>query len=462
VRRAGHLRRALGDAGFRRLFAVRLACQFGDGVFQAGLAGAVLFDPQRQARAAEVAAAFAVLLVPYSLIGPFAGVLLDRWWRQRVLVWANLARVAAVPLVSAEIAGAVSGPALYASALVIISLSRFLLCALGAALPSVVPDPELVTTNAISATVGTIATAVGGAAAIGVRAGIGSSNGDYALIAVAALVPYALAALVAGGFARTALGPSAAQRAARETAREVARGLLAGVRRVRGCPPVADALAAIAAQRLCYGIWTVCTVLLYRNRFTGGGLFPAGLTGLGQVVAGVALGGALAALVTPAAFRRLGAVRWPALMLAAAGVLEIVLGLPYRKPLVLLAAVVLAFTAQAVKISVDTLVQHHLEDAYRGRVFALYDTLFNLAIVLAAALTAAVLPDDGHAPAAVLVVGAAYVLTAAAYLRRARRTTPAVRPPPRRARADRVPSAAPAGADTHHRRAGRAARRGSP
>ena len=46
-----HLRAVLAQPGFRRLFATRLAGQFGDGVFQAALAGAVLFDPQRQAHA---------------------------------------------------------------------------------------------------------------------------------------------------------------------------------------------------------------------------------------------------------------------------------------------------------------------------------------------------------------------------------------------------------------------------
>src|SRR5207247_6636496 len=118
--RHGHLLAALASPGFRRLLAVRLVCQFGDGVFQASLAGAVLFDPQRQAHAADVAAAFTVLLLPYSLVGPFAGVLLDRWWRQRVLVLANAARGVAVLGVAAEIAAGVEGVAFYSSALVII------------------------------------------------------------------------------------------------------------------------------------------------------------------------------------------------------------------------------------------------------------------------------------------------------------------------------------------------------
>ncbi|MDT4914445.1 MAG: hypothetical protein QOC66_3573 [Pseudonocardiales bacterium] len=418
---------ALAEPGFRRLTAVRLASQFGDGVFQASLAGAVLFDPQRQAHATDVAAGFAVLLLPYSLIGPFAGVLLDRWWRQRVITLANLTRAVLVLGVAAEIAAGMSGFLFYASALVIISISRFILSALSAATPRVVADAELVTANALSATVGTLIGATGGAAAIGVRALIGDTDTDYALIAAAALIPFALGAALASGFPRARLGPSEAERQARETPREVLRGMVAGARHVRALPPVANGLAAIAVHRLCYGIWTVCTVLLYRNYFADGGFFRAGLTGLTQVVAAVAAGGALAAFVTPAAFRRLGGVGWPTVTLAGSAVIELALGPIYTKPMLVLAALLLGFTSQGTKISVDTLIQHHVVDAFRGRVFALYDTLFNLALVIAAALTAALLPETGHSPAAVLAISAGWAATAAWYFTRSRRTSASVR-----------------------------------
>jgi MFS family permease len=423
VRRRGHLLAAFANPGFRRLLAVRLACQFGDGVFQAGLAGAVLFNPERQARAADVAAGFTVLLLPYSVLGPFAGVLLDRWWRQRVLTLANVVRAAVVLGVAAEIAAGVTGAPFYASALVIISLSRFVLSALSAAQPRVVPDPELVTANAIATTGGTISAAIGGAAAIGVRAGLGTTNHDYAVIAAAALLPYLVGALLARGFSRTRLGPTDAERRARETPAEVFRGLLAGARTVLRVPRAANALGAIAVQRLCYGVWTVCTVLLYRNYFADDGFFRSGLTGLGQVVAAVAIGGALAALVTPSAFRRFGAVSWPGAMLAVSAVLEIALVLPYSMQWLLLGALLLSLASQATKISVDTVLQHEISDAFRGRVFALYDMLFNLALVLAAVLTALVLPEDGHSPASVFVLAAGWALTAAGYVSRSRRTS---------------------------------------
>jgi hypothetical protein len=89
----------------------------------------------------------------------------------------------------------------------------------------------------------------------------------------------------------------------------------------------------------------------------------------------------------------------------------------------LLAALLLTFTSQAVKISVDTLVQHHVEDDFRGRVFALYDMLFNVALVAAAVLTALALPENGHSPASVVAVAATWAATAIGYLSGSRRTT---------------------------------------
>lgn len=430
----GHLRAILVLPGFRRLYAARLAGQFGDGVLQAGLAGAVLFSPERQAHAADVAAGFAVLLVPYSLIGPFAGVLLDRWWRQRVLVRVNLLRAVPLLVLVAELAGGLRGVAFYATALVAISLGRFVLAALSTALPHVVDPGRLVTGNAFCTTSGTIATALGAGAAIAARAAAGGSDGAYALVTLSALAPFLLAAGMAHGFARTALGPDDAEREARETLAAVARGLVAGARQLHAANPARHALAAMAVHRLCYGLWTVCTVLLYRNYFTDAGPVRAGLSGLGQVVAAVAVGGGLAALITPAAARRFGYARWPALMLLAGGVAQVGLVLPYRLQWLLASALLLALVSQSFKICVDTIVQTYVVDEFRGRVFTIYDTLFNLALVVAAVLTAAVLPDDGRAPAAVIAIGLAYAVVAVLYLRLASaalsgRSTPA-RPRP--------------------------------
>lgn len=410
-----HLRAVLAQPGFRRLFAVRLAGQFGDGVFQAALAGAVLFDPQRQAHASDIAAGFAVLLLPYSLIGPFAGVLLDRWSRQRVLVVANLIRGAGAVGVGIELALGLHGQPLYASALVVISLNRFVLSTLSVALPHVASGEELVTANALSTTIGSVATTVGAGIAIGLRAPLGSSNGAYAVIAIAAVAPYFFASLLARGFERRVLGPDEDEQAARETVRLVLLGLVDGGRHIVARRPALYGLTMITLVRFGYGVTTVSTLLLYRNHFHSDGIFRAGLAGLAQVTGLLALGGGVGALITPFASRRLNLARWPVVLLGLATIVMLTLWLPYRLPLILAGVFAMALAAQGLKICVDTVVQRTIEDVYRGRVFTVYDTLFNVAFVGAAVVTAFALPDSGYAPDSIIAIAALYFVAGAGY-----------------------------------------------
>ena len=163
----GHaVRRVLRRPDFRRLYGTRLASQCADGIFQASLAGVVLFSPESAGDPADIAAGFAALLLPYSFVGPFAGVLLDRWRRQRVLVIANLVRCLLVALVAVEIAAGVGGTLFFATALMVTSVNRFFLAGLSAALPHVVPPTGLVTANALSTTSGSVAAVLGGGMAL--------------------------------------------------------------------------------------------------------------------------------------------------------------------------------------------------------------------------------------------------------------------------------------------------------
>ena len=82
----------------------------------------------------------------------------------------------------------------------------------------------------------------------------------------------------------------------------------------------------------------------------------------------------------------------------------------------------MAPTMSTGKIATDTVVQSSVDDAYRGRVFALYDMLFNIAFVGAAGLAALMLPQDGRSPALVTTVAALYALVASALFHVKRRT----------------------------------------
>lgn len=413
---AGHpLRSVLRGRDFRRLYATRLASQCADGVFQASLAGAVLFNPERAADPAAIATGFAVLLLPYSFVGPFAGVLLDRWRRQRVLVATNLFRCLAVALVAVEIAAGTSGALFYGTALAVVSVNRFFLAALSASLPHVVTRDTLVTANALATTSGTVVAILGGGIALGLRELVGTGNAGYAVLALGSAVGYAASAWAATGFSRDLLGPDDVERSHRETVGDVARGLVAGARHVAELRPVAYALSAIAAHRFFYGLSTISVLLLYRNYFTDAGFFQAELAGLGQVFAASGLGVLVAAAITPAMVRRIGKHAWIVAVFAVAAVTELALGPPFTMPTLLPAAFVLGIAAQGSKISVDTIVQEGVEDEFRGRVFSLYDTLFNVMFVAAAAVGALVLPPSGKSYLVLAVIAAGYAVTALTY-----------------------------------------------
>jgi MFS family permease len=191
--------------------------------------------------------------------------------------------------------------------------------------------------------------------------------------------------------------------------------MLDGARHLTSRPPAAYALAAITAARFLFGVMTVLTLLVYRNHFTDSGLLRAGLPGLTQVVVASGVGTVTAAVVTPVAARRVGKPAWLAGSLLLGGVAVVTLGLPYTLSSFLGAGLVLGFVMQASKISVDTVVQEQVDDEFRGRVFSVYDTLFNVSFVAAAALAAGILPDDGVSGPVVAALGIGYGLTAVGY-----------------------------------------------
>ncbi|MGH4016243.1 MAG: MFS transporter [Pseudonocardiaceae bacterium] len=408
------VRRLLGTPGFRRLLTSRFAAQWGDGVFQAGLGGAVLFNPERQADPAAIAAGLAVLLLPYSLVGPFAGALLDRWDRSRVLVVANLLRGALIVLVALAVGSGVAGAPLYIGALLVTGVSRFVLAGLSAGLPHVVASRHLVEANALAATVGAAFAVGGGMCAIGLRGVIGPGDTGSAWVTAGAVLGSVVAAVVAAGFRRGQLGPDAIDEPAAPT-RAIASGLRDGLAAAAKAPSVAAGLVALAAHRLCFGIATLVTLLLYRYSFSSHGLLLAGLAGIGQVIAAGAAGLLLAALVTPLLVARFGRGRTVRGALLVAGVMILVLGLPMMMPTMLAAAFALAAAGQVVKLSLDAAVQCDIGDEARGRVFALYDTVFNVGFVLAVGLAATVVPADGRSPGLLILAAAGYLVATVAH-----------------------------------------------
>ncbi|MER7506420.1 MFS transporter [Nonomuraea pusilla] len=410
------LRVVLQGRDFKRLFGTRLVSQFSDGIFQFAVANFAFFSPEQQTTALAVAAGLAVLLLPYSVLGPFVGVFIDRWSRRQILVIAPVVRGALLLLAAALVASDAPDPAFYAAALGVLAVNRFFLAALGASLPHVVPADRLLAANAVTPTSGTVVTFVGAGVGFLLRELVGGGDGGIAVLLVASGVVFGLSALVARTMDRALLGPAVdpGRPQAREALRNVVAGLVDGARHIAHRRVAAATMGAMAAHRFLYGMATALGIILYRYYFTDGDA-DAALRGLSMVVATSGVGYFLAVIITPYATERFTIERWVPIALASAGVLSGALVAPFQEWGLPLAGFVLGVAGQSVKICADTTVQRDVEDIYLGRAFSLYDMLFNGMYVLAAALSALILPENGKSYLAVAIITAGYPLAALAY-----------------------------------------------
>lgn len=399
----------LSISGFRRLLYSRFAAQWGDGMFQAGLAGAVLFNPEREADPLAIAAGFTALLLPYSIIGPFAGALLDRWDRRNVLVVANALRGLTILVTAGAVAGSAGEPVLFTLALIVVGISRFVGSGLSASLPHVVSVRNLVEANALATTLGALVAVTGAGCAVGLRALVGSDDIGSGITTAAAMLGSIAAAVFAARFAKGTLGPDEVDEPP-QTLVAIAHGLFDGARAAIRTPTVLAGFVALLAHRAAFGVLLLLTVLLIRFRL------DTGMAGLGEVAGMVGLGILLAGLTTARIVARFGRRRTMAAALIVGGVSIVGLGLPMMMITTLAAALVVSYAGQIVKLCVDAAVQRDIGDEVRGRVFALYDTLFNVAQVISVSLTALVVAPDGASPGLFAGAGICYLIGLAGFV----------------------------------------------
>jgi MFS family permease len=415
----GELRTVLAERDFRRLFATRLVSQTGDGIITAGVGTYVFFNASTFPSPAAGAAAFIVLYLPYSLVGPFAGVLIDRWSRRQILVWSALVRALFVVATAAAMAVGNRSVPLYVALLLVLAVNRFLLSTLSAALPHVVDGDLLVMANSVSPTAGGIMSIIGGVVALGLNVATGNTERGAAITVLVGGGCYVAASVVAATMPRDLLGPVHESGAPppgrlRSELAQVAAGLVAGVRYIARRRAPAAALGATAGFSLLLGPLFLMAILLYRNYFYRSSVSLAeGHFGTLVVVAGI--GYFCAALLTPAATRRLSKPAWITVLLAASAVVTAALGETFVQLAYLAIGFCLYLTRQGVAISATTILQEEVDDAYRGRAFAFYDMMYNVTYAIGAAIFAAFMPSDGRSSIIVGVVAAGYAIVAAAY-----------------------------------------------
>lgn len=392
---------------FRRLLELRAVSQFGDGLFQAGLAGAILFNPDRAAEPWAIAAAFAVLFLPYSMLGPFAGALLDRWDRRLVLVGANLARLVLVFGVAALLAVRAGDLPILFGALIVNGFTRFVSSGLSAALPHVVPRPQVVTMNSVATAIGAMAAFLGANFMLLPRWLFGADDSGAAAIILIVSLPVALALLLSVRFPSHVLGPDDSARAIHGSVfYAVSTGWAHGIRTAIAVPTVSGTLAALASHRMVFGINTMIVLVTVRHSDAHA------VAGLGTAVLFVAATGAgsfLATLVTPAVVARWGRYGTANGALVFAAVVQLA-GSGLQLVVMISCGFLLGAAGQIVKLCADSAMQIDVDDALRGHVFTVQDSLFWVSFIAAIAAAATVIPVNGHDPALAIAGAVVYLV----------------------------------------------------
>lgn len=410
---------------FRRLFLLRIVTQSADGCVQVGLASYVLFSPYQQPDGWSIAAVLALTLLPFSILGPFVSTVIDRWSRRQILVITDSGRVLLAATIGVIVGSGDRSPGMQATlavvALVALSANRFLLATISAALAHTVDADEYLSANTVMPLVGPAGAVVGGGVVFGARFVFSQWLPVYRADSIAfgiAAAGFAASAYLAARFGRRALGPDHQHH---HTARDVLRGLIAALGHLSHHRPASIGLATLGVQRVLWGIAMVGTILVYRNHFHTVTEVDAAMRDLGIWALATGIGFFAASAVTPPMAARFGVRRWMIVLGVASAVFQAVPGSIIERATLVTASFLLGLTAQSFKICTDTLVQAHIEDGYKGRVFVLYDMVFNAAMVLAAVVAAAILPADGASVVTFLSLAVAYLVLLAVFTVASRR-----------------------------------------
>lgn len=409
----------LRDAKLFRLLRIRWAGQLIDGIFQSALASFVLFSPERQASAVSAAVAFAVVLLPYSVVGPFVGTILDRFSRQRAIFLSNVIRAMTLLIIALLIFKGRTGLEITIFVLVAFGVNRLILAGLSAGIPLMTNPQSLISANALAVTGGSVWVVIGGGVGLGVRKlinGVESANHADALLVFIAALGYLVTALLAGLLKKDEIGPLAHE-ITHGGVRQGLREMREGFKFLEIHADAARGIAATAIQRGGLTALTLIALLLERNTFHNPSDSEAGLAGLGVALTIAAIGFVIGAVSAPYGVRRFGRHRWIRFSIIAASASAFLLVIDRNPALLIATAFLTALCGQSVKVTNDALVQSKIDDSFRGRVFAVYDVLVNGAIVAGALIAAWVLPTSGDSWQMPLIIVIVWALVGFVLLR---------------------------------------------
>ena len=373
------LTRARTHRDFARLLGAQFAAQGADGFAQAAALEVLVLDPFRQGTPERILAIAAITLLPYSIVAPFLGVFVDRWPRRGVLSWTNYGRAALLisfPVWALVLPGQSD---LYAAVFLLLGAGRLFLTAKGAVLPVVLHEQHLLKGNSVSSGGGMVSALLGGVVGVLAAGAVGTAPG----LVIAGCV-YVVAGVVAGRISTPLDHDNPPAAGLVDALRQVARELLDGLKAIARRAPARFALVGIFLLRTIGMVVVIGAVLVIKSEFPDAGDRFGRLTSSALALGAAGLGAFAGATTAPLLGRRF---MQPQLIVAgyvisAAGI--ITLGGVYDVRAVLLLTFIGGYGGFVTKVAADAHLQQALPDEYRGRAFALYDILYNIATVVAA------------------------------------------------------------------------------
>ena len=381
---AGRVVSLLRERDFRVLLSSQCVAQAADGLAQAAFTYELVLEPLQQGTPGRILALFVLTLLPYSVISPFMGVFVDRWPRRELLVWTNVLRAGALitlPLWARVVPG--KGE-LLAALLIVLAFGRLFLTTKGALLPAVLHDRFLLRGNALSAGGGMVSALVGGVAGVLL---VGWMPG--ALSFVVAGLAYAGSAVLARSLS-SPFDHDRTQRTDRflEATRSIIVELVQGLRAIAARSAAWLPLLGIFLVRTVGMFVAIAAILVIKEVYpAASGTDTSGKLSSSALALGAAgVGAFTAALATSALGNRLDRPRLILAGFVVSGTGIVLLGGILDTYAVLALTFFGGFGTFLTKVAVDAQVQHALPDELRGRAFALYDILYNLASVAAGVL----------------------------------------------------------------------------
>lgn len=380
-------------ANARKLLAIRVLGQSGDGLLQTALATFMLFSPERQSSPLKVAMVFMISLLPYSLIGPFVGVLIDRWPRRTILAMTNGIRVIVMASIAMLVWSHQATFWLAGLTLITLGINRFIQATLSASLVHVVDIEHLGQANALFPTLGTASATISAGFGLAIQKFVGNDDHTNAqIIVLGACFAFAASMTARTMTPRMLLGPDLIDNSLRAELRNAYVGFISGIRILNTHAHVKRALYASAIQRSAFGALTISALLFARTMWHDEAQLGAALHDFGILVACAALGAFVAAISCAALAQRVN-LNLVAMFSLTIGGIAVLFGLGIHHLItVALSAFALSFAGQVTKIVADTTVQLHIDDAHRGRVFTFFDMMINVGIVVGVTLFAAIEP----------------------------------------------------------------------